>query len=214
MLRQSRRIDRKLFRVKAQPRPYHHGNLPEALLRAAERALEEGGVGNISLRELSRTLGVSHTSPRRHFAGKRALLDALAVRGFERLEEALGWAVNQGEQDFRSRLLRLGQAFVGFALKHPALFNLMSEAKHRSDAPPEVLAAGERAYGHGPATFAQAQAAGELVAGDPARLSLVAFSALQGLITISVDGKFKDLPLEVLTDEVIDHVILGLRPRN
>ena len=44
-----------------------------------------GGVQSLTLRELSRELGVSHTSPLRHFANKQALLDGLAVRGFERL---------------------------------------------------------------------------------------------------------------------------------
>ncbi|HWA80524.1 MAG TPA: TetR/AcrR family transcriptional regulator, partial [Acetobacteraceae bacterium] len=75
--------------MKKPARPYHHGNLREALLQAAEEALESGGAQDISLRELSRKLGVSHTSPRRHFADKQALLDALAVRGFERFDEAL-----------------------------------------------------------------------------------------------------------------------------
>jgi AcrR family transcriptional regulator len=49
-----------------------------------------GGVQDISLRELSRELGGSHTSPRRHFADKRALLNARALRGFERFDEILG----------------------------------------------------------------------------------------------------------------------------
>ena len=75
--------------MKAPVRPYHHGNLREALLEAAEKALETDGAKSISLRELSRELGVSHTSPRRHFADKQALLDALALRGFERFDDVL-----------------------------------------------------------------------------------------------------------------------------
>src|SRR5271167_2106066 len=91
----------KVLKVKASPRPYHHGNLREALLKAAEKALEGGGVQSISLRELSRELGVSHTSPRRHFADKQALLDALALRGFERFDEVLGRAIKQRGQSFK-----------------------------------------------------------------------------------------------------------------
>jgi hypothetical protein len=52
-----------------------------------------------------------------------------------------------------------------------------------------------------------------VVVGDPARLSLVAFAALQGLITISTDGKFKGVSLEILVPEVIERIILGLRPK-
>jgi len=196
------------------PRPYHHGNLRTALLQAAERAVEAGGTESVSLRELSRALGVSHTSPRRHFAGRQALLDALATSGFDRFEAALGRAVRpQGRASFKTRLTRLAQAYITFALKHPALFALMFEAKHRADAPPELLAASSQAFAHGPALFAEGQAAGEVVAGDPGRLSLVVFAALQGLVTISTNGRFKEIDLDTLAKESIEWIISGICPR-
>jgi AcrR family transcriptional regulator len=199
--------------MKAVPRPYHHGHLREALLRAAEKALVKNGAQDISLRKLSRELGVSHASPRRHFAGKQALLDALAIRGFERLDTALGRAVNDGARDFKTRLVKLARVFVSFALKHQALLALMFEAKHRPGAPRELLEASEKAFSHTPAAFAEGQSAGEVVAGDPARLSLIVFAAMQGLITISTKGKFKGVPLDTLIGEIIERIILGLRPR-
>ena len=146
--------------MKASERPYHHGHLREALLKAAEKALVSGGVKSISLRELSRELGVSHTSPRRHFTDKQALLDALALRGFERFDETLGRAARQGGPDFKSRLTKLARAYVGFALKYPALLSLMFEAKHRPDAPRELLEASEKAFGHAHIAFKEGQAAG------------------------------------------------------
>jgi AcrR family transcriptional regulator len=205
----------KVLKVKETPRPYHHGNLREALLRAAEKRLVAKGVQDISLRELSRELGVSHTSPRRHFADKQALLDALALRGFERFDETLGRAARQQRgQDFKARLTKLARAYVCFALKHSALLSLMFEAKHRPDAPRELLEASERAFAHAHTTFAEGQAAGEVVPGDPWRLSIVVFSALLGLVSISTDGKFKGVTLDHLTGEIIERIILGLRPRS
>ena len=144
---------------------------------------------------------------------KQALLDGLAIRGFERLGAVLSRAVKDRGEDFRARLIKLARAYVGFQTKHPALCGLMFEAKNRTDAPPEVLEAGERAFSHGPIIFAEGQARGEVVAADPARLSLVAFAALQGLLTISTDGKFKGVSLEILVPEVIERVILGLCPK-
>ncbi len=199
--------------MKASPRPYHHGNLREALLEAAARALETGGVGSLTLRELSRELGVSHTSPRRHFADKQALLDALAVRGFERLDAVMARAAKDRGEDFNARLTRLARAYVGFALKHPAWFGLMFEAKHRADAPPVLLDASDGAFAHPPAVFAQGQAAGEVVAGDPARLSLGAMAAVHGLLSISTNGQFKGIPLDRLVAEIIERLVWGLRPR-
>ena len=197
----------------APARPYHHGHLREALLEAAERALEARGVGGLTLRELGRELGVSHTSPRRHFAGKQALLDALAQRGFERFDAALGRAAGKRGQDFQSRLTGIARAYVGFALKHPALLGLMFAAKQRPAAPRELLAASERAFAQGPAAFAEAQAAGAVVPGDPARLALVVLSALQGLLSLSTDGKFEGVPLGHLTGDLVERMILGFRPR-
>lgn len=197
----------------APSKPYHHGNLRAELLHAAEKALEAGGSQSISLRELARELGVSHTSPKRHFADKQALLDALALSGFERFEATLGGATKNRAHSFKTRLTRLAQAYVAFALKHPALFALMFEAKHRPHAPGDLLQAVDRAFGHAPATFAEGQAKGEVVPGDPKRLSLVAIAALQGLITISTNGKFKGIDLATLTEDVIERMITGFRPR-
>jgi len=199
--------------MKASPRPYHHGHLREALLRAAEKALAAGGVQNISLRELSRELGVSHTSPRRHFDGKQALLDALAIRGFERFDLALSKAAKADAIDFKTRLTKLTRAYVSFAVKHPALLGLMFDAKHRADAPRELLEASEKAFGRAQVVFAEGQADGEVVAGDPARLSLIVFAAMLGLIALSTKGKVKGIPLDTLVGEIIERIILGLRPR-
>jgi AcrR family transcriptional regulator len=199
--------------MKASFRPYHHGHLREALLRTAEKALEAGGVQSISLRELSRELGVSHTSPRRHFADKQALLDALALRGFERFDEALARAAGRPSQDFKARLTKLARAYVGFALKHPAILSLMFETKHRPDVPREILEASEKAFSRVPTTFAEAQTAGEVVPGDPSRLAVVVFSSLLGLVSMSTHGKFKGISLDHLTGEIIERMILGFRPR-
>ena len=194
-------------------RPYHHGNLREALLEAAEGAIETGGIDGLTLRELGRELGVSHTSPRRHFADKRALLDALAERGFDRLGVALGEAVADRGWGFDERLARLARAHVRFALEHPALFAWMFEAKNRPDAPRALLAAGDRVFAHASVVFRDGQASRSVIAGDPGHLGLVCFAAMQGLITISTQGKFMGAPLDTVVSDVIQRIILGLRPR-
>src|SRR3954469_20412121 len=90
--------------VTTAARPYHHGNLREALLRAGEQALEAGGAQNLSLRELGREGGGRPAAPRRHFADKQALLDALALSGFEQLGAILAAAVGGAGPDFDARL--------------------------------------------------------------------------------------------------------------
>src|SRR5215212_466981 len=100
-------------------RPYHHGNLRSALLEAAERTLARGG--ELSLRELAREVGVSHAAPRRHFAGKQALLDALAADGFDRLGAEMRAAIGGAGPDLRARLRAVAHTYVRFATQHAAL---------------------------------------------------------------------------------------------
>ena len=90
----------------------------------------------------------------------------------------------------------------------------MFEAKHRADAPPELLAASNRTFATPLAVFAQGQATGEVVPGDPARLSLGAMAAIQGLLSISTNGQFKGVPLDRLVTEIIERMVWGLRPRD
>jgi AcrR family transcriptional regulator len=199
--------------VTTAARPYHHGNLREALLLAGEQALEAGGAQNLSLRELARDVGVSHAAPRRHFADKQALLDALARNGWERLGAALAGAVTDAGDDFDARMLGLARAYVGFATHHPALVELMFATKHADDASPELARAGERAFAPALIAVADGQAAGAVVAGDPHRVAIVAFAALQGLVALANNGMLDGTPLTETLDEVIERLVLGLRPR-
>ncbi len=199
--------------VKTPKRSYHHGNLPDEVLQAAERALETGGVGKVSLREISRELGVSHTAPRRHFANKQALLDALAIHGYAQLGVILARAVAGRDMDFDTRLTKVARALLRFATRHPALLNHMFAAKHHPAAPPELLEASERALASGAQLIAEGQGSGDVVAGDPERLALVPFAAVQGLIAVSSRGQFKGVPLERLVEDAIARIIVGLRPR-
>ena len=194
-------------------RPYHHGNLREALLRAGEDALESGGAQGLSLRELAREVGVSHAAPRRHFPDRQALLDALAESGFGRLEAALAEAVAAAGPDFDARLAGLARAYIGFATARPALIGLMFASKHQADAPPSLALAAERAFAPAIAAVAEGQATGEVVAGDPEGVALIASAALHGIVVMSNNGMLGDTPTDAMIDDVVTGLVLGLRPR-
>jgi AcrR family transcriptional regulator len=199
--------------VKTSTRPYHHGNLRQELLRAAEAALEERGVQNLSLRELSRELGVSHASPQRHFPTKQDLIDALAIMGFERLSSVMKKAATARNLDINARLTKAAHAYVGFALKYPALFALMYEAKLRPGMRPELLVAVIAAFSHVPKILKEGQEEGKIVPGDPDRLALTIGATLHGLVAISIEGKIKGTPLKMIIPETIRHLLNGLSIR-
>ncbi|MEU0335785.1 TetR/AcrR family transcriptional regulator [Streptomyces sp. NPDC006193] len=193
-------------------RRYHHGDLRAALLRSAERTLREKGAGALSLRELARDLGVSHAAPGRHFKDKQALLDALALDGYERLAAALE-AADRPEAALEQRLTGLAKAYVGFAVENAALLELMFTRKHDPEASAQLADAVDRSVGAFMRLVADAQARGEIVAGDPERVTLVAASSLHGLAAFAANGSIP--PEQVLTglDEHVHHLLHGLAPR-
>jgi AcrR family transcriptional regulator len=110
----------------ADQKTYHHGDLRESLLNAAEAALAELPLEDVSLREIARRAGVSHAAPRHHFATVGQLYGELAGRGFERFVAALGDAANRSyEQTPPARLRAMGRAYMRFAAENRATYGLM-----------------------------------------------------------------------------------------
>lgn len=143
--------------MSAAPKPprdaYHHGNLAEAALEDGLRRLEAGE--DLSLRAVAREVGVAHRALFNHFPDRAAFEAALAARGFARLARALREAGSG-----RAFL----EAYVGFALAHAALYDLMMSQSY---------AAFE---GHG----ALRAAADEAIAASLARLAPHARDAEEG----------------------------------
>jgi AcrR family transcriptional regulator len=199
--------------VAVTPRPYHHGNLRAALLESAERTLAHGGAGELSLRELARQVGVSHAAPRRHFADKQALLDALAEDGFERLGSELRDALAAAGPAFDARLLAFARAYVRFATEHAALLELMFAGKHRPGAADSLREAADRAFEAPLALISEGQAAGEVVAGEPERVAIVAWAALQGIAAMANSQMLDHVALDDVVAVAVERLVLGLRPR-
>jgi AcrR family transcriptional regulator len=131
---------------KESPRGYHHGNLKEALLRAALELIAQKGPGGFTFAEAARWAGVSPAAPYRHFRDRDELLSNIALRGFHQFEAALAKAWGDGRPDVFSALDRLGRAYLDFARTEPAYYSAMFEAGVPLAANPELREAGERAF--------------------------------------------------------------------
>lgn len=193
-------------------RPYHHGDLRAALLAGAEDTLREKGVTALSLRELARTTGVSHAAPTRHFKDKQALLDALALMGFERMTQAVHGA-DDPSLPLETRLTALGRAYLRFAVDNAALLELMYARKHDPDISEQLATAVAAAMTPFLQLVTDAQARGEIIPGDPERITLLAGAALHGVAAFIAGGH---LPAESALDsvgELVHHLLHGLTPR-
>jgi AcrR family transcriptional regulator len=128
------------------PRGYHHGNLKEALVRAALELIAEKGAAGFTFADAARWAGVSPAAPYRHFRDRDELLADVARRGFERFEAALRRAWNDGRPDAFAAFEALGRAYLAFARAEPAFYSAMFEAGIPLDASPELRLAGDRAF--------------------------------------------------------------------
>jgi AcrR family transcriptional regulator len=128
------------------PRGYHHGNLKEALLRAALELIAQKGPGGFTFAEAARWAGVSPAAPYRHFRDRDELLASIALRGFHQFEAALAQAWDEGRPDAFFALDRLGKAYLDFARSEPAYYSAMFEAGIPLATNPELREAGDRAF--------------------------------------------------------------------
>lgn len=122
-------------------RPYHHGDLPRALLESALALACEVGPAALSLREVARRAQVSHAAPTHHFVNKAGLLTALAAEGWALLADELEATAARGD-DF----VELGVTYVTFAGNQPGYFAVMRapDLVHPDD--PELIVARARAW--------------------------------------------------------------------
>lgn len=104
---------------------YHHGDLRNALLKAAIPVLAREGVSGLSLREVAAAAGVSHTAPYRHFRHKMALLEAIAVLGHNGLRDGCRAAQQKWPQDPKQQWIGAGMTYLLFILENPEIAQVM-----------------------------------------------------------------------------------------
>ncbi len=127
-------------------RGYHHGNLSEALIDAAQRLIAEKGPAGFTIAEAARLAGVSSAAPYRHFRDAEGLLAAVALRGFQYFAKALEAAWNEGRPEPRRAFEALGRAYLDFARREPALYAAMFETGFDFAAYPALQVAADHAF--------------------------------------------------------------------
>lgn len=158
---------------------YHHGDLRVVLLTTAMQMLEHGEP--FSLRAVARRAGVSPTAPYRHFADREALESALAAEGLRDLKADL--MEGRTMPSTVSDLAELGVAYVGFALRRPALFRLMFGHECDDTNDQRVRAAAEL---HELLALVMANV---FPSADAAALATAGWALAHGLAFLHLDGK-------------------------
>jgi AcrR family transcriptional regulator len=159
----------------------------ERILIAATDLLDAGGPPAVTLRAVGEAAGVSQSAPYRHYADKRALLDAMVRRIIEQMSRSVENARNETDSSLAALNLVVGQYFE-FARSYPVRYRLLLE-ESRSDS--EVAAEARQAF----ATIADlvhiAQRSGDLREGDPQQIVALIFGAVHGMADLEQFGLIK-----------------------
>lgn len=190
-------------------RPYHHGDLASALVRAGVDAARAGGPGALTLRELAKTVGVSPAAAYRHFPNLDHLVAVVAQRAREELARTMIAERDATPDDGSAeaawaRFLGTGRGYVAFALAEPHLFETAFAPCPAPPQRPDDPAAWDVLTGALDALLA----AGAITPAARAEGPLIAWSAVHGLAGIAVSGA---VPAAVRPADALDAVLLGVR---
>jgi AcrR family transcriptional regulator len=117
-------------------RPYHHGNLRDALVEASFALLAEHGLAAFSVAKAARAVGVSTASPYRHFADRDHLLAAVAAQAALELADRIRADVEAAGNDPVERFALTAGTYVRFVADRGAGFDVIFSASltHVEDA--------------------------------------------------------------------------------
>ena len=200
--------------------PYHHGDLHDALLAAAERVLERDGLSGLTLRAVAREAGVSHAAPTHHFGDLTGLLSELAAIGFRRFNAAMIAARNSETHPLMKGLAN-AKAYVAYGQARPGMFSLMFRTERLDMSRPSLHEAATASF----EGLASAVGAGrnEKLTGernlslDQAAAIARAWSLVHGFTTLLLDGRLQDilhrLPAGTEVDQLLDAMLRSTVPR-
>ncbi|HWJ10479.1 MAG TPA: TetR/AcrR family transcriptional regulator [Nocardioides sp.] len=179
---------------------YHHGDLRNALVRAAAELAATGGPDAVTIRGAAREVGVTPTAAYRHFANHSDLLEAartLAMDGMvAAMAEFLQRVPDGGDAVARAveRLESTGRGYIRFALEEPGIFRTCFTGQLRfpsaapmTDPAPYVLL-GEM--------LDELVAVGYLAPEDRPGAEAGPWAAVHGLAMLLIDGPLRELDAE------------------
>ena len=103
---------------------YHHGDLRAALIDQAEAVARTKGPEAVTMRALTRQVGVSANAAYRHFADRAALVQEVAFRAQAAMARAMDAARADlpAQADGAAHLTAVGRTYIEAARAEPGLF--------------------------------------------------------------------------------------------
>jgi AcrR family transcriptional regulator len=165
-------------------------HVQQNLLDAAEAVLVRDGLAGVTVRAVAAEAGVAPMGVYNRFGNKDGLIEALVMRSFDLLREAVeGPGGSEAEADPVERLVASGRRYRTFALTHPEQYGvlfLLPRLPKDGAGNPEVeehaRAAFEALVGH----VVYGIRAGVIRAGDPVDLAQQIWSTVHGAVALEL----------------------------
>lgn len=203
---------------------YRHGDLRRALIEAGVELARAGGPDAVVLREVTRRVGVAPNAAYRHFADRRALLDAVCAVAWS--EMALAMEAEMASVDSvaetdrvslaKARLGAIATGYVRFAQAEPGMFRTaysIPADMSGANSPDRVGNSGLTPFQILQSRLDELVEVGLLPAERRPGAEFVTWSAAHGLATLVVDGPLRTLAPEERDDvgrRLLRMVISGL----
>ena len=201
----------------AQPKPYHHGDLRRGLIDAALALVEEAGPEGVSVREAARRAGVSAGAPFRHFESRDALMMAMAEEAQRRFRAEIDAALEEAPPgDPLARFRKLGLAYLRWAMRNPAHFEVISSGRYfKHDRAAELSRDNTGLIGMTGRLLAEAFAAGQLRVADLKQVQLAGRALVYGFARMNIDGHLPrwgvaEADVECSAEAILDLFIEGI----
>jgi AcrR family transcriptional regulator len=186
------------------------------LLAAAEAVLVRDGPGGLTVRAVAAEAGIAPMGVYNRLGGKDGLVDALLIRGFDRLRATIEGtlATSADEPNMRNRLLACGASYRRFALGNPHFYAIMFEdaIPHEFDNE-EVGEHAAAAFGALVRVVELAAAAGAIAAPNPMEVAQQIWSSLHGAVALELKGLVLTPDPQYTYQELVTTVVRGLAPR-
>jgi AcrR family transcriptional regulator len=181
---------------------YHHGDLREALVKAALREVEQSGPEAISIKALAKKLGVSQPAPYRHFADREALLAAVTAEAFRQFSALLRESIQKPSK--RSKLSRLARTTLDFGLRHNGVYRLMFASRIMACASrdSELHRVGQETFGLVLEAL-EAPTIGLL----RERYALKIWAALHGVVMLAEQGLLTGQVAHMTREELVEDIV-------
>jgi AcrR family transcriptional regulator len=167
------------------------------ILDAAMKLFLELGYEHVTLRKIAEAIEYSPGTVYLYFKDKNEILYDLQKRAFSLFFESQN-SILEKFLDPEQRLYKLGEAYIDFALQNPSHYELMFILT----APMACLAEGAEWEEGGKAfeillrTVTECMQKGLIPEGDPMAASLLFWSSMHGLVTLSIRGRLVGIPVE------------------